>query len=287
MAEQRYQPLPGATIKLNHRNYKARTMHVGARVLAGTVLGRSTRDVLFEIQPAGKGAPRIDPKPILDGWRLLQSTALYSHEKTGRRVATLGEVLLMTKPALQKQILADPRISIYPCGRRDVRLGIIDRRVLATLEFLASSGLNPTVSALECGHGYLTASGNVSEHSFGSAVDIAAVNGVPILDHQGPGSITEQTINQLLTLQGPMQPHQVISLMDYPDSTTAFALPDHYNHIHVGFHPDATFRGGLNGAPTLSGGQWPRLVERIGEIEQPAVRTAPSKYAVRVRLPKK
>ena len=31
----------------------------------------------FEIRPAGDGAPRIDPKPILDGWKLLESTAIY------------------------------------------------------------------------------------------------------------------------------------------------------------------------------------------------------------------
>ena len=31
----------------------------------------------FEIRPAGRGAPRIDPKPILDGWKLLESTAIY------------------------------------------------------------------------------------------------------------------------------------------------------------------------------------------------------------------
>ena len=33
--------------------------------------------VRFEIRPAGRGAPRVDPKPILDGWKLLESTAIY------------------------------------------------------------------------------------------------------------------------------------------------------------------------------------------------------------------
>ena len=63
----------------------------------------------------------------------------------------------------------------------------IDRRVLATLEFLVAKGMNPTVTSLRCGHGYYTASGNVSEHTFGSAVDIAAINGMPIAGHQGAG----------------------------------------------------------------------------------------------------
>ena len=53
-------------------------------VIAGTILGRigkvdadARRTCCFEIRPAGSGAPRIDPKPILDGWKLLESTAIY------------------------------------------------------------------------------------------------------------------------------------------------------------------------------------------------------------------
>ena len=38
---------------------------------------RSAPHLLFEIRPAGRGAPRIDPKPILDGWKLLESTEVY------------------------------------------------------------------------------------------------------------------------------------------------------------------------------------------------------------------
>ena len=50
----------------------------------GTVLGHvgvptkgEAAHVRFEIRPAGRGAPSIDPKPILDGWKLLESTAIY------------------------------------------------------------------------------------------------------------------------------------------------------------------------------------------------------------------
>ena len=108
------------------------------------------------------------------------------------------------------------------------------------LEFLADSDLRPTVSALKCGHCFLTTSGNVSEHSSGNAVDIAAINGTPILDHQGRGSITDMTIQRLLTLQGTIKPHQIISLMtpeDFGGADNIMRLPDHDDHIHVGFHP--------------------------------------------------
>jgi hypothetical protein len=190
----------------------------------------------------------------------------------------------MSKEALQHRVLTDPRVNVYDCGRRDIKAGGIDRRVLATLEFLASSGLKPTVTALHCGHSYLTTSGNVSEHSSGNAVDIAAINGIPILGHQGPGSITDITIRRLLTLQGTMKPHQIISLMTFEGADNTLSLPDHADHIHVGFQPlyatNAKLGKQLNSV--LKPGQWLKLISRLGQIENPTVPTQPSKYAIKV-----
>src|SRR4051794_38705600 len=186
----------------------------GAQIPAGTVLGRigkiSSRKhppMACGVRPAGRGAPRINPKPMLDGWKHLESAAIYRAKGKNPFVGpdaatpTVGQILLMSKETLMTRVLADPRIQLYDCGRQDVRAGAIDRRVLATLEFLVASGLNPTVSSLHCGHSYLTTSGNVSEHSTGTAVDIAAVNETPILGHQGKDSITDQVIQRLLTLR--------------------------------------------------------------------------------------
>src|SRR3954465_7127677 len=110
----------------------------------------------------------------------------------------MGQVLLIPKPQLERRVLADPRIDIYPGGRSDIRSGQIDRRVLATLEYLAESGLKPSVSCLKNGHSFRTTSGNVSEHSSGNAVDISKINGIPILGHQEPGGITETTVRRLM-----------------------------------------------------------------------------------------
>jgi murein DD-endopeptidase MepM/ murein hydrolase activator NlpD len=274
----------GNTYTYAHFNQVARTR---ARAVAGSVLGQidsASPHLRFEIRPAGRGAPRIDPKPILDGWRLLESSAIYRPRLPGRDALapSIGEIMLMSKDALAQRVLADRRIHIYACGRRDVETGQVDRRVLATLEFLAVSGLEPTVSSLRCGHGYLTASGNVSEHSSGNAVDIAAINGVPILGHQGAGSITEQTIRRLLTLQGAMKPHQVISLMTFDGADNTFAMADHDDHIHVGFRPQSgpSARAGADLAAVLKPQQWIDLSERLGAIENPAVARTPSKYAL-------
>ena len=74
--------------RLDPREFVAKPLKKGARVIGGTILGRigktSSRlapHVRFEIRPAGRGAPRIDPKPILDGWKLLESTAIYRSKK--------------------------------------------------------------------------------------------------------------------------------------------------------------------------------------------------------------
>jgi hypothetical protein len=271
----------------------------GARIPAGTVIGQigepapgKAPHLAFEIRPTGSDAPRIDPKPILDGWKLLESTAIY--RAAGKnpffgpdaKNPTIGQILLMSKETLQRSVLSNPRIDLYKCGRQDVRAGAIDRRVLATLEFLAASGLRPTVTSLTCGHGFYTASGNVSEHSAGSAVDIAAVNGVPIMGHQGSGSITEITIRSLLTLQGTMKPHQIISLMTFDGADNTISLPDHADHIHVGFRPefDPTSKQGRKIVRVLKPKQWIKLIDRLGKIDNPEVLTSPSKYATDVKV---
>ena len=145
-------------------------------------------------------------------------------------------MLLLSKEELEKRVLADPKLSIYPCGRTDIATGQIDRRVLAVLEYLVSKGFNLTITALKCGHSIMTTSGNVSEHSTGDAVDIAVIDGVPVTGHQGPGTLADQLIKDVLALQGTMHPHQVISLEDLPGETS-FALPDHYDHVHIGYYP--------------------------------------------------
>jgi Transglycosylase SLT domain len=288
-----YSHLFTPNLGLNSRNSTLRRLHTGSRVIAGTLLGRVGRPdpekaahMNFGIRPAGKGAPNIDPKPILDGWKLLESTAIYRAK--GKNVlkdsnASIGQILLMSKPALQKRVLADHRIKIYPGGRNDIRTGQIDRRVLATLAFLAESGLNPTVSCLKSGHSRLTSSGNVSEHWSGNAVDISAINGIPIAGHQDKGGITEQAVKRLMTLQGNVEPHQIISLLSLGRNT--MAMGDHDDHIHVGFQPGLTNRKkvGRQAQVVLKPGQWQDLIGRLKEIQNPTVPTSPSRFALPAR----
>ena len=289
--------LRAAPIGFDKQRLRDQALRQGARVIGGTVLGRIGKPkpvkaphLLFEIRPAGRGAPRVDPKPILDGWKLLESTAIYRAAKKNPFVGEDAKTPIDRPDPADEQGDADPagrlnpRIAVYGCGEADIRSGQIDRRVLATLEYLASSGLKPTVTSLRCGHGYLTASGNVSEHSTGTAVDIAAVNGVPIVGHQGSGSITDITIQRLLTLQGTMKPHQIISLMTYDGTDNTFAMGDHADHIHVGWRPlyGQSTKAARRIDAILKPKQWIKLIDRLGEIDNPEVREAPSRFSLKV-----
>jgi hypothetical protein len=265
------------------------TIRKGSKVIAGTVLshvpaGEDGADphINFSIRPAGKGAPRIDPKPILDGWKLLEATAIYRAKGKNPFNAKLSGagVLLLSKEALQQRVLNDEGLDIYGCGREDIETGKIDRRVLAVLEYLRSKGFTLRISALECGHSLLTEGGNVSEHSTGDAVDIPEIDGVPVTGHQGPGTLANQLIEDVLQLQGPMQPHQVISLEDLPGEIS-FAEPSHYDHVHIGYRPvDTANPLEVGYEALLKPNQWQHLIDQLGKIENPKVPIEPSKYSL-------
>jgi len=276
------------------KDVRLKRLKVGAQVIGGTILGQvgkvdpdKAAHLEFAIRPAGKGAPSIDPKPILDGWKLLEATAVYRaagknvlYGRDAKGGLSIGQILLLPKPLLEKRVLADERIEIYEGGRTDIQSGQVDRRILATLAYLAESGLRPTVTSLKSGHSFLTASGNVSHHSSGNAVDVAQINGVPIYGHQEPGGVTDQAVRRLMRLQGTMRPSQIISLLDYGQNT--LAMGDHNDHIHVGFQPlyGQNRKLGQQALAVLKPGQWSDLIARLREIDNPVVPTEPSKYSL-------
>ncbi len=272
-------------LRFNPDRMELRKLDEGAKVLAGTILGevgaggKLAPHLHFAIRPAGRGAPQINPKPILDGWKLLEATHLYramGEDPFAGSAANAGQVLLMSKEQAARALVAESRVSIYECGVQDVRSGQIDVRVMRLLLYLARTGFDLTVTSLKCGHGVYTSSGNVSAHSVGSAVDIAEINGLPVLGNQGRGSITETLIQQILELQGAMTPDQVISLMEMGGST--FAMGDHADHVHVGYSisgaatPSGPVGEVLGDQRLLDSSQWRRLIRRLGEIENPKVK---------------
>ena len=275
-------------------------LKAGVQVIAGTVLGHvgatsaapsagvGAPHVLFQIRPAGAGAPLIDPKPILDGWVALEASSIFRAKGVNPFLATsptVGQVLLESKQQLQRQVLKDAGIHVGPCGRQDIQEGRVDRRVLATLEYLSVSGLDPTVSGLECAPATPAAQASNSDVSKTSqSVDITAINGVPVTGHQGPGTVADTTVRKLLMLQGLSRPRRIVSLMSYPDAAVAVKSPHATNGIRVAFvQPAGARAGAARFSPSaLAPQDWIKLVARLGEIPDPKVGHGPSAAAIPV-----
>ncbi len=153
------------------------------------------------------------------------------HRAVGLRGLVRG--LDAVKPALIERVLSSPRLDLYDGGRADVQAGRIDTRVLVLMLYLAHRHRAVTISSLQTGHGFFTASGNVSNHSYGRAVDIASLGGVSIMGNQDAGGVTERALRNILLLPKELWPSELISLFEM--GGPSFAMADHADHIHVGF----------------------------------------------------
>jgi hypothetical protein len=289
-------------------------LRAGVQVIAGTVLGHVGAEaggvgdpgatgqsvspavgaqaggphILFQIKPAGIGAPLIDPKPILDGWVALESTSIFRAKGENPFLGTsptVGQVLLESKEQLEQQVVSDESIHMRACERADVQTGRVDKPVLAMIEYLSVSGLKPTVSGLKCVGVTPASEGNVSASS-GDAVKIIAVNGIPIAGHQGQGSIADTTIRKLLTLEGLNRPRQIVSQVSYPGARITVAKPSARDYIYVTFG-SSRVPGLATGAhaadvfgAVLTPNEWIKLIARLGEIPDPTVAGKPSAAAI-------
>ncbi len=227
-------PLPSSHLPLT----------VGAHVVAGTVIARmgpglagASPHINFAIRPSGPGAPQINPKPILDGWKLLEATAIYRADGKSPFSRSLGVsgVLLLPKQALQKRVLADHHLLIQPCGRRQVASGQVDRRVLALLEYTVKEGYRLKVSSLDCSSRGLSPA-QANKHASPDTVDISAIDGVPVAGHQGRGTLTNSMIKTVLRLQGTMHPDQVVSHENLPGPIST-AAPTETRNVQISYYP--------------------------------------------------
>jgi hypothetical protein len=307
-------PATARVFRSGPNNVYLHPLRAGVQVIAGTVLGHigaaasgagdtgagsrgpsgaggaqvGGPHMFFQIKPAGIGAPPIDPKPILDGWVALENTAIFRAKGENPFLQTspsVGQVLLESKGQLEQQVGRDASIHMRACERRDVQTGRIDKRVLATVEFLSVSGLKPTVAGLKCVGAAPAAEGNASASSGGYTVKIVAVNGIPIAGHQGPGSIADTTIRKLLTLQGVNRPLRIVSQTSIPGTTNTLVKSSARNFLYVVFHPLSSSSGaGAHAASAfgavLSAKEWIKLIARLGEIPDPTVAGGPSTAAV-------
>jgi hypothetical protein len=265
-------------------------LHVGAQVIAGTVLGHvgsgAEPHIVFQIRPAGIGEPLIDPKPILDGWVKLQSSSAV--KATGRTpfaklTPSPGQALLESKTQLELQVPRDRAIHLPGCERRLIADDRADRRVLAALEFLAASGLSPTVSSRSCSQASTVTAKNAlsSPGATGQVLDLSAIDGTPVVEAGGPSTRGLAAAHKLAALQGVMKPLRIASSVRL-GTLHMTVLADEGDTIGIDFAPlaNAHAHTAATSGSGLTPPQWLALVARLGEVPDPTVSAKPSPAAI-------
>lgn len=119
--------------------------------------------------------------------------------------------------------------------REDILSGRLDPRVLNLLAVITQNH-RIMITSIQTDHGMMTASGNVSNHYHGRAIDIAMVDGVSCTDTRPEAPCA--TLGRAMTLL-PMdqRPTELIYCHDLDGpSGPAFAMADHCGHIHAGYY---------------------------------------------------
>jgi hypothetical protein len=271
------------------KHFSLRPLHAGVRVISGTVLGHLSSagtvepHMLFQIRPAGPGAPLIDPKPILDGWVKLQASSAIRARTSKPALAsppTPGQALLESKARLERQLAREHSIDLAPCERRLIGDGRVDRRLLADLQFLSSSGFSPTVASSSCGAPGRRSALTVLRPPAGSTLEISAIDGTPVRSASGGASPSAvAAVRRLESLQGTMRPQSISGPPGISKASNVLARTG--STLAVSFQPPA---GGARAASVLSDGlspvQWVRLIARLGQIPDPTVSSRPSPSAI-------
>ena len=115
----------------------------------------------------------------------------------------------------------------------DLSSGALDPRLVALIAAITQKH-QLTLSSLRSDHSEYTASGNISNHFYGRAMDIAAVDGVSCTDTalDAPCANLGRT---LAYLPDPIRPTELIYCSDLDGPGPAFAMPDHCDHVHAGY----------------------------------------------------
>jgi hypothetical protein len=131
-------------------------------------------------------------------------------------------------------VLRNPRMLLTDIQRADLASGAIDPRVVGVLALIGRTH-TLLITALKSDHSYLTANRTVSNHAYGRAVDISAVDGESCTGTR-TGHCGQLALG-LAQLQGPLHSTELIYCFDAdgPASPDAFARADHCRHIHIGY----------------------------------------------------
>ncbi len=116
---------------------------------------------------------------------------------------------------------------------RDLTTGAIDPRVVGLIGAITREH-QLTISSLRSDHSVHTTSGNVSNHFYGRAMDVAAVDGVSCTDTAADAPCANLG-RSLAYLPAPAHPTELIYCFDLDGAGPAFARSDHCDHVHAGY----------------------------------------------------
>ena len=119
--------------------------------------------------------------------------------------------------------------------RTDILSGRLDPRLINLLAVITQNH-RVTITSVQTDHSMHTTSGNVSNHFYGRAIDIAAVDGVSCTD-TAVGAPCDTLGRALTLLPLDQRPTELIYCHDLDGPAgPAFAMADHCDHIHAGYH---------------------------------------------------
>lgn len=138
----------------------------------------------------------------------------------------------LNKGALVAEVLRNPAIHLRAAARSDVERGLVDVRVLAVLLTLSEHHDLSSVGPLVSTHSYyVRGTTRPSNHVFGRAVDISAIDGMPVsLTNLG----AHEAVELLLSRPEPFRPDEVGAPWRF-HSRGSFSDEDHLDHVHIGW----------------------------------------------------
>ena len=130
-----------------------------------------------------------------------------------------------------RDLLGNPRVVLTPDARADLEAGVVDRRLVSLLTWIAERH-TISISVFKTGHSKYTRSGRVSNHYVGRGADIFIVNGSPV---SASNQAALDMVLEMARLERALRPGELghpFGAIGFPGG---FTDADHRDHIHVGF----------------------------------------------------
>jgi hypothetical protein len=150
------------------------------------------------------------------------------------RYRASAQVALGAPGFLAATVLAHPNVALRPQAAADVRAGRVDPRVLAVLLALAEDFRLGSVGPFVTGHGeFVAGTDRRSNHFFGRAVDIGAINGQLVSPRNGAA---EAAARATAKLPPELRPDEIGTPFPELDRLPGFFSDDaHADHLHLGY----------------------------------------------------